>query len=269
MPLPAFKCPKCHQNPAPILVTASGRRVCPCFFTWEPPDDSKYLAPAPQGPLPATSTAAPSQNPPPAAPGWPTAPQTAPLAAKPTLPPGIPPTQNTTPAAPAGPTPVSGLSSVPPLPIGSRPTATPHMRCPSCHQTLRKKNPHTMDSQKIRVLEDIAKLNAQGNEWVFAKAGEFLELEDKSRIRTAYRAQAHTSRLVWFGLVDHKGPRTGLYRVNKNGFEFLAGKLSVPQTIYCREGIVTDRTQEEVRIYDVKDVVLDKPYWDNYFRIQV
>jgi len=47
--------------------------------------------------------------------------------------------------------------------------AEPTKVCGECGQKIRKLNPHSMDSQKVRVLEDIAKLNHQGYEWVLVK----------------------------------------------------------------------------------------------------
>lgn len=141
--------------------------------------------------------------------------------------------------------------------------------CEACGQKIRKLNPHTMDSQKIRVLQDIAKLNLKGYEWVLVKEGEALETEkDDLKVRTAYRARAHASRLVWFGLLDSKGYRSGAYKVNKSGLEFLVGRLSVPKTVYCREGKVVEQSKEQVTVQQVKKVVLDKPYWDNYDKLQ-
>lgn len=141
--------------------------------------------------------------------------------------------------------------------------------CESCGQKIRKLNPHTMDSQKIRVLQDVAKLNIKGYEWVLVKEGEALQTEtDDLKVRTAYRARAHASRLVWFGLLDHRGHRSGAYKVNQRGLDFLVGRLAVPRTIYCREGVVVELAQEHVRIHDVKNVCLDKQYWDDYHKLQ-
>ena len=142
--------------------------------------------------------------------------------------------------------------------------------CESCGQKIRKLNPHRMDSQKVRVLEDIAKLNLAGHSWVLATEGYDLKTVDVTPVvrKTAYRARAHASRLVWFGLLDHEGTRTGHYRVNPNGLQFLAGLRAVPQTILCKDGVVIERSQEETRISDVKKVILDKAYWDEYWKRQ-
>lgn len=146
--------------------------------------------------------------------------------------------------------------------------AEPTKVCGECGQKIRKLNPHSMDSQKVRVLEDIAKLNHQGYEWVLAKEGEALETDDGERTRTAYLARAHATRLVWFGLLENQGHRTGAYRVNEDGIKFLGGQIGVPQTIYCREGKVVERSEEQVFIHAVKGVTFDKPYWDNYWQLQ-
>lgn len=143
--------------------------------------------------------------------------------------------------------------------------------CTACGQTIRKLNPHTMDKQKVRVLQDIAKLNLGGNEWVLAKEGDALETVVGGvsvTTYTAYRARAHASRLVWFGLLESQGHRTGAYKVTKNGLDFLAGRLAVPRTIYCRGGVVKEQSPETVRAMDVKKVALDKPYWDDYAKLQ-
>lgn len=146
--------------------------------------------------------------------------------------------------------------------------AEPTHYCDKCGQKIRKLNPHSMDYQKVRVLEDIAKLNEKGHGWVLAKEGEALETEDGEKFRTAYRARAHASRLVWFGLLDYQGTRSGAFRVNQKGLEFLGGHISVPEKIYCRDGEVIEKSGEEVWISQVRDVAFDKAYWDSYWTKQ-
>jgi hypothetical protein len=85
---------------------------------------------------------------------------------------------------------------------------------------------------------------------------------------TAYCARQHADRLSWFGLVNHRGKRTGEYQINVNGFDFLAGKLKVPSVIWCREGEVIEKDERLVGISDVKGIALDKDYWDEYPRFQ-
>lgn len=139
--------------------------------------------------------------------------------------------------------------------------------CVCCEQKIRKLNPHRMDKQKVRVLEDLAKYDAEGVEWVAVKHGHELLGEDVRR-RTAYRASEHASRLKWFGLVDHRGHRTGDYRINARGWRFLRKGASVPAKILVRGGRVVERSLERARLRDVKGVVLDKEYWDNYGSVQ-
>lgn len=141
-------------------------------------------------------------------------------------------------------------------------------RCESCGQKIRKLNPHNMDRQKVRVLEDIAKLNIQGHNWVLVKEGDSLETAGGRKVKTAYRARAHASRLCWFALMDHHGPRTGGYRVNERGFRFLRGDLSVPEKIWCRDGIVIERSERQVTVNEVEGVVLDRAHWDAYGKRQ-
>ncbi len=140
--------------------------------------------------------------------------------------------------------------------------------CESCGQTIKKLNPHRMDRQKVRLLEDVAKLNSQGHEWLFLKEGEAIETADGKRIRTIYLARRQANTLCWFGLMDHQGPRTGGYRVNARGIRFLRGELLVPAKIWCRGGAVKEESEKEVAINEVKDVILDKSYWDNYWQQQ-
>ena len=56
--------------------------------------------------------------------------------------------------------------------------------------------------------------------------------------------------------------------MSERGFLFLRGELSVPRRIWCREGVVVDRSDENVSVNDVRGVVLDKPYWDSYWQKQ-
>lgn len=147
---------------------------------------------------------------------------------------------------------------------------TPPEVCTCCGQRIRKLNPHHMDRQKCRVLIDLARLQRQGIEWVLMKEGEFMEpVGLAARLKTAYCARAHATRLSWFGLVDWNGRRTGEYRVNENGRLFLARKLAVPRTIYCRDGQVVSTSPERVTIEQCAGVILDKEYWDDYPLAQV
>ena len=100
------------------------------------------------------------------------------------------------------------------------------------------------------------------------KEGEAIETADGKRVRTIYLARRQANTLCWFGLMDNQGPRTGAYRVNERGFRFLRGNLSVPAKIWCRNAVVVESSEREVTINEVKDVILDKAYWDDYWKKQ-
>ena len=140
--------------------------------------------------------------------------------------------------------------------------------CERCGQKIPKLNPHRMDRQKVRVLEDVAKLNGRGYKWVLVREGDTLQIADGPKVRTAYLARSHANRLCWFGLMDNRAPRTGAYRVNKSGFNFLRGNLMVPERIWCRGGVVIEKSEKLVALRHVEGVVLDKAYWDGYWQRQ-
>jgi len=168
--------------------------------------------------------------------------------------------------------------------LDAEPDAEPEgtRRCSACHQTIKKLNPHRMDQAKVRVLLDMALLEERrrhrvergvpgGQRWVLAKAGdELVVLSDDGGMKTidhrttSYRAREHASRLFWFGLLEYAGKRTGAFRLNKAGYDFIAGRLTVPSRIWCREGEVIERDEGSVSINDVKDVTLSAAYWDGY-----
>lgn len=135
--------------------------------------------------------------------------------------------------------------------------------CNCCGQRLRKLNPHRMCKHKVSVLEILAK----ANDWVIAQHGHGV-IVNGVPVRAPYRAEAHASRLVWFGLAEHGAPRSGLYRITQEGRNFLEGKHVVPKTIWCKDGIVVTSDPILVAIGSIKNVVLDKEYWDNYGSIQ-
>jgi hypothetical protein len=135
--------------------------------------------------------------------------------------------------------------------------------CACCGQKVRKLNPHSMDKQKVRMLE------------ILGKNGGWMKLTEGATAIgrhgitvTPYRARAHASRLVWFGLAEHSGRRTGLYRITPDGYSFLIGAHAVPNIIYCKDGLVVERGTSAVSINDIKGVILDTAYWDNYASLQ-
>lgn len=135
--------------------------------------------------------------------------------------------------------------------------------CVCCGQTIKKLNPHRMCKQKVVMLEILDR----ANDWVHVQEGHGA-FHGSSVTRAPYRARAHVSRLVWFGLAEHGAPRSGLYRITQEGRDFLAGIHVVPKVIWCRNGVVVETDSMQVTIGSIKDVVLDKEYWDNYGAIQ-
>jgi len=139
--------------------------------------------------------------------------------------------------------------------------------CTTCGQRIRKLNPHRMDRQKLRTLGDIAAFNAAGSEWVKTLEAPALQVGNEKR-RSTYCGRNHAERLHWFGLLDYRGHRSGEFRVNAAGMAFLAGSGRVPAKIWCRGGVVKARSQSTVCVADIRGVILDRAYWDNYAAIQ-
>jgi hypothetical protein len=97
-----------------------------------------------------------------------------------------------------------------------------------------------------------------------AKQGDWVKISTGSAKQVAGDAAVLALRLQWFGLVEHGEPRSGLYRVTPDGINFLRGIRAVPKVIWCRDGKVVDRDTTMVTIGSVKNVVLDREYWNNY-----
>lgn len=134
--------------------------------------------------------------------------------------------------------------------------------CECCGQKIRKLNPHRMCKAKVQMLEILEKAGG----WVRLDAGT-KATDDMIRYQAPYRAQAHAGRLVWFGLAERDEHwRSGKYRITPEGRAFLRGEYAVPDLIWTKDGKVVDRSPKLVTIGSVKDVVLDKEYWDNYPR---
>ena len=129
--------------------------------------------------------------------------------------------------------------------------------CPTCKQKIRKLNPHRMCRAKVQLLEYIAK---QDGEWVKISTGHTNQLVGDAAVLAL--------RLQWFGLVEHGEPRSGLYRATPEGIAFLRGEHAVPKIIWCRDSKVIDHDPAMVTVGGIKNVVLDKEYWDNYAQEQ-
>lgn len=124
-------------------------------------------------------------------------------------------------------------------------------------------NPHRIDRQKVWTLELLAKAKHFGDEWLR------LDLQAHVTIKgeftpAPYLAIMHAKRLAWFGLAEVGEHRSGFYRITDYGLQFLLGKATVPEVIYCRKGVVVERDSNQVAVSMVKGVILDKLYWDNY-----
>lgn len=164
------------------------------------------------------------------------------------------------------------LFGPPPIPPelsgGDEPPRGGKRFCRHCGQKIRPLNPHRMDKSKVQMLEILAKAYVRGEPWVKVQEGYGAQLASGTT-RAPYRARAHVSRLVWFGLAEHDGERrSGRYRITRTGISFLFGHVTVPETIYCKDGLVVEQMSDRVSIGQVKGVVLDKAYWDNYPAIQ-
>ena len=135
--------------------------------------------------------------------------------------------------------------------------------CESCGGT-RALLPHRIDKSKLGVLRDMA-IYSRVDSWVRVEAGRGLRGSDTGKWKsTMYRAEQHAARLKWFGLLEHGSePRVPSYRVTLNGLNFLRGRITVPQKILCREGVVMYVSQERVHISSEKET-FDKAYWDSY-----
>lgn len=135
--------------------------------------------------------------------------------------------------------------------------------CPCCRQKVRKLNPHRMCAQMVALLQ----IFERANDWVRVEAGRAVYVDGRPE-RAPYRAGAYASYLVWFGLVESGEHRSALYRITEKGVAFLRGEHQVPAVLWVKGGEVIERSTEMVTLASIKGVVLDKDYWDNYWRIQ-
>lgn len=134
--------------------------------------------------------------------------------------------------------------------------------CPACGQKIRKLNPHYMDRTKANLLMQVARLNLE-HEWVkVQRDGRLIPFEERSW--SIQCDDVHALRLTWFGLLERKEFRSGLYKVTSAGIAFLRGWISIPAHIYCKDGIVIERSKDLMSVDQVRGIILDKPYWDNY-----
>jgi hypothetical protein len=131
---------------------------------------------------------------------------------------------------------------------------------------VRKLNPHSVDRAKLELLIKIARLNLS-YPWVKVQRDGRLIVEAE-RDFTVQCDDVHALRLTWFGLLERKEYRSGLYRITDKGVQFLCGEVPVPSRIYCKDGLVVEESPELIYVGDVRHVVLDKAYWDDYAALQ-
>ncbi len=133
--------------------------------------------------------------------------------------------------------------------------------CSCCNQKIRKLNPHRMDRQKVKLLVRLLELGHFAEEsWVKISTGNQKQITGDAAVLAL--------RLCWFGLAEHGPMRSGLFRITDLGKQFLAGVAQVPEVIWCRDSKVVERSSTLVSIGSIKNVVLDKDYWNSYPNIQ-
>jgi hypothetical protein len=118
-----------------------------------------------------------------------------------------------------------------------------------------------MDFAKHRLMCLIAEKHWQGVEWVKIQRDHRLIRDIDMEIQAD---DVLALRLTWFDLARRRRKRTGLYQLTRLGWDFLAGKAQVPEIIRCKDGEVRYRSECMVSVRDIKDVILDKAYWDAY-----
>jgi len=150
------------------------------------------------------------------------------------------------------------------IPLKEMPLVILQSREPcSCCGRANALNPMRIDKRKLHVLRDMVEMH-KSDGWIRVEAGRGLQGFDTKRwVETAYRAREHVSNLQNFGLSETQGKRTSLWRITKDGVDFLRGKLSIPSKILVRDGDTIYRSNEKINVFDVHDT-FDKEYWDNY-----
>ncbi len=135
--------------------------------------------------------------------------------------------------------------------------------CTMCGHRTPRAYRHRMDSSKVAILEKIGRLNFASVPWVKVQRDGAL-IKEAEKATTIQCDDVHALRLHWFGLLEKRGPRTGEYCITAAGVRFLRGEQPVNAWIECLRGKVVSRSENGVTIDQVKDVILDKAYWDAY-----
>ena len=139
--------------------------------------------------------------------------------------------------------------------------------CWTCGMRVKKANPHRMDAGKFATLRDLGVASEDGLTWVACQQDlQMLPDGASTPLKTVKDSRVHVQRLYYYGVVDYLGRRTGKYRINERGLAFLRGESTVPAVIYCRGGRVLADSPKRVAVTEIKDVILDKAYWDRYPR---
>lgn len=155
--------------------------------------------------------------------------------------------------------------SFPEMPPEMPPVLIPGEICPTCDQKVRRPNPHRMDAAKVRVLHDIHNAQERGNNWVQAQEDTLLRGEDDGETyRTIKDSRVHAQRLRYFKLLKWKERRSGAYQLTDLGRDFLEGRATVPERVWCRDGGVIHEDSTRVGMSEVEGVILDRAYWDAY-----
>jgi hypothetical protein len=136
--------------------------------------------------------------------------------------------------------------------------------CDHCHRRGAL-NPHRMCDRKVRLLHDCIVLHREGDEWIRIGQGDKISGDGSDEYtETVDCARALAGRLIWFGLVESQGHRSGLFKVTERGEKFLGGTRRIPAKILCRDGDTIYVSEERVTIVDVIGIRLNKTYWDGY-----
>lgn len=133
--------------------------------------------------------------------------------------------------------------------------------CPCCGRRKARVYTHRLDYSKCKVLERIAQVHARDVEWVKVQRDGNLMKDPLSEVQAD---DVHALRLTWFGLLERKARRTGLYRLTPLGWKFLSGEGTAPDWITAQDGTVIQISRTLVKAAEIKGLILDRPYWDRY-----
>ena len=143
--------------------------------------------------------------------------------------------------------------------------------CLHCGQLIPIPLPHTLDKAKIRMLQAIGRINRSQHTWatVTRNKNEVDRLDEESQKTILLADNAQALRLHYFGLVAYNGFRSCQFWITEPGLRFLQGVLKIPRTVWVLKNsrdkaMPTFRSKDFVKITQVKDLVLDKAYWDSY-----